>query len=152
MKTLKIIITIILTSFIFITLAVRLFGVRYSVVQTSSMHPTIPKMSLVYIKDLDESEVLSTIKVNDIIVVDVGGSMPRMHRIIEIDGNLVTTKGDHNDSADAPVTSDKVIGIVIFSIPIIGVFFNTIYPWLILVSIIVVYYGLKYILKELKKR
>lgn len=152
MKIVKITILTIVISFIAFTLGGRLFGVRHSVVLTSSMHPAIPKHSLVYIKDIKADEVLSTINEGDVVAVDVGSAYPRLHRVKIINGNLVTTKGDHNDTADDAVTSDKVIGIVILSIPVIGVLFNSVYPWIILLLVVLMYYGIKYIIKELKKR
>ena len=43
-----------------------------------------------------------------------------VHRIIEINGQAVTTKGDANNTADNPVSISAVKGKVLFCIPFAG--------------------------------
>ncbi|MDD4212270.1 MAG: signal peptidase I [Bacilli bacterium] len=151
MKIIRWILLAIVSIFLILTLGARLFGVQYYVVRTSSMHPSVPKFSLVYIKELNPADVLDEIQVGDIISIDTGGTLPLMHRIIEIDGSTITTKGDHNDTADDPINSEQIIGIMIFSIPVLGFLFMSVYPWIIITLLIILYYGIRYVIKELKK-
>ena len=151
MKAVKIILLTILMSFAIITLGVRFFGINQYVVTTSSMHPSIPKYSLCYIKQLSFAEVVDAIEVGDVVAMDVGAEIPLMHRVIAIDGDTITTKGDYNDQADAPIAMSQVIGVMVFSIPVIGFLFSSIYPWIFLTLLVIFYYGLKYVIKELKQ-
>ncbi|MFA6626948.1 MAG: S24/S26 family peptidase [Bacilli bacterium] len=152
MKLIRTILLAVVSIFLIFTLGARLFGVQYYVVKTSSMYPSIPKYSLVYIKQLTSEDVLETIEVGDVVAMDVGAELPLMHRITLIDGNTITTKGDHNDDLDSPVASSQIMGIMIFSIPIVGLLFDSVYPWIILSLLFVLYYGIKYVIKELKKQ
>lgn len=151
MKAVKIILLTILMTFVIITLGVRFFGINQYVVTTSSMHPNIPKYSLCYIKQLSSNEVADSIEIGDVVAMDVGAEIPLMHRVIEIDGDTITTQGDYNDQADAPIAMSQVIGVMVFSIPVIGFLFISIYPWIILMLLVIFYYGIKYVIKELKQ-
>lgn len=151
MKAIKITLVTILMSFVLITLGVRLFGINQYVVTTSSMHPSIPKYSLCYIKELSPSEVKETIEIGDVVAMDVGAAIPLMHRVIAINEDTITTQGDYNDHADDPVAIDQVVGVMVFSIPVVGFLFASIYPWIILMLLVVLYYGFKYVIKELKQ-
>ena len=151
MKAVKITLLTILMSFVIITLGVRFFGINQYVVTTSSMHPNIPKYSICYIKQLSSTEVAEAIEVGDVVAMDVGAEIPLMHRVIAIDGDTITTKGDYNDQADAPIAMSQVIGVMVFSIPVIGFLFINIYPWIILMLLVIFYYGIKYVIKELKQ-
>lgn len=150
MKTLKKIKDIILylfLSFLLITLILPLFKYRYYAVISDSMYPSIPKYSLVYVKlgnnDLQEKQVIA---------VDTGG-IPLMHRIIEIDGEDIITHGDNNkEGVNEEVKKKDVIGVVKFSLPIIGILFINKYiiPLIILICVMVII--IKAIVKELKKK
>lgn len=154
MKKIKTIFLTIIIVFIVFTLGARLFGIETSVPISSSMHPTIPKYSYVYVKKIKSEADLAKLKEGDIIEFDYGESYPVMHRIIKIEGNEITTKGDHSETASEETFSkEKVLGVVLFSIPYLGIMFiNNIYPWIILLFIIAMYYGFKYVIKELKKK
>lgn len=60
------------------------------------------------------------LKVGDVIVYHIyGQDVPIVHRIIKLDGNLIATKGDHNDSYD-PWVPVKIHGKVVGVIPFLG--------------------------------
>lgn len=90
------------------------FGYGMSVVLSGSMEDELSVDDLVIIKAADDYEV------NDIVLYQDGGSLV-IHRIIEIDGNTVTTKGDANNTADEPINKSQIKGVLIFDIPKIGV-------------------------------
>ena len=58
-------------------------------------------------------------KVNDIVLYQDAGSLI-IHRIIEIDGDTVTTKGDANNAADEPIDKSRIKGVLVYDIPGVG--------------------------------
>lgn len=101
-----------------------LLGHRLYIVESGSMLPTLKINSMIIAKELPASEI----EVGDILSfygknVDVRIT----HRVVEIqnDGESFITRGDANNTNDPnPVTKDKVIGKVIFSIPLVGLIFK----------------------------
>ncbi len=47
-------------------------------------------------------------------------SMTIVHRVVELSGDRVVTKGDNNMGSDQPITLENVQGKVVFAIPILG--------------------------------
>lgn len=90
------------------------FGIGASVVLSGSMEPELHIDDLIIVKEQDDY------KINDVVVFQSHGSLV-VHRIIEIDGTMVTTKGDANNTADEPMEMENIKGIVVTSIPKIGV-------------------------------
>lgn len=62
-------------------------------------------------------------KIGDIVVYQEETYLV-VHRIIEIDGEMVTTKGDANNTADEPINKKNIKGTVVKSIPYIGTVVN----------------------------
>lgn len=63
---------------------------------------------------------IDELEVGDVIVYDIKGqSTPIVHRIVKIEGDEITTKGDHNPSYD-PWKPTKIHGKAIFVIPYLG--------------------------------
>lgn len=89
------------------------FGYGAAVVLSGSMEPELSKGDLIIVKESENPAV------NDIVVFQDGGSLV-VHRIMEIDEETVTTKGDANNVADEPVDISAVKGKVIFDIPYVG--------------------------------
>ena len=89
------------------------FGIGAAVVQSGSMEPTFYKGDLLFVKEKD------TYKVGDIVVYQSDGILV-VHRIIEIDGDTVTTKGDANNVSDEPFDKSNIKGSVSFRIAYIG--------------------------------
>ena len=73
----------------------NLFGYRPLVVLTGSMEPTIKTGSILYYKNVPESEL----KVGDAITFVLNKNYVS-HRIVSIENGLYETKGDANDVAD----------------------------------------------------
>ncbi len=103
---------------------VRLIGLQVYTVVSGSMEPNIHVGSLVYVKQVDRTEL----GVDDPITFSVGEGTIVTHRIVEVlvdenDPSKVSyvTKGDANDTEDAgTIGYDKVIGKVVFSVPYLG--------------------------------
>lgn len=97
----------------------RLLGMDTLAVISGSMEPNIPVGSLIII---DETS-FESLKVGDVITYKMSDSTVITHRIKQIDteNKSVITKGDANEVEDgAPVSSDRIIGKLKFSIPLIG--------------------------------
>ena len=90
------------------------FGYGAAVVLSGSMEPELSVDDLVVIKETDD------IAENDVIVYQSGNSLV-IHRVIEINGDEIVTKGDANNTIDDPITLSAVKGKLLFAIPFIGI-------------------------------
>lgn len=71
--------------------------------------------------------VAGEIERGDIIIYQSPNSpITIVHRVIEIDGNTITTKGDNNQGADQPIERNRIHGKVVAAVPLLG------YPRLLL--------------------
>lgn len=93
------------------------FGYGMSVVLSGSMESRLSVDDLVIIKATDRFEV------NDIVLYQDGDSLV-IHRIIEIDGDTVTTKGDANNVADEPINKNQIKGVLVYDIAGFGAVVN----------------------------
>lgn len=89
------------------------FGYGAAVVLSGSMEPEFSEGDLIVVKETENY------KKNDIVVLQDGNSLV-VHRIINIDGETITTKGDANKTADEPVNVSAVKGKVLSWIPFAG--------------------------------
>ena len=89
------------------------FGYGAAVVLSGSMEPEFSKGDLIVVNKTDVYEI------NDIVVFQDGNSLV-VHRIINIDGETITTKGDANNTADEAISVFAVKGKVLFWIPYAG--------------------------------
>lgn len=105
--------------FAILLVGVRLFDIQVFSVISGSMEPEYPVGSLIYVKDVDPSQI----KEGDVITYVLPNDMPSTHRVVQIDeqNEFFYTKGDANDVADgAPVHFKNLIGTPIFKIPLLG--------------------------------
>lgn len=93
------------------------FGYGMSVVLSGSMESRLSVDDLVIIKATDNY------KVNDIVLFQDGNSLV-IHRIIEIDGDTVTTKGDANNVADETINKSQIKGVLVYDIARLGAVVN----------------------------
>ena len=97
----------------------RLVGLQVYNVVSGSMEPTYSKGDLLYVKPVDPDSVQVgdpiTFVVNENLVVAT-------HRVVSIDteNRTFTTKGDANETSDAPVHFNNLIGVPQFSVPLLG--------------------------------
>ena len=98
----------------------RLVGLQVFNVISGSMEPTYSVGDLLYVKTVDPDSV----KVGDPITFVLNEDLVvATHRVVEIDSEnrRFTTKGDANESEDAnPVHFNNLIGVPVFSIPLLG--------------------------------
>ncbi len=90
------------------------FGVGTAVVLSGSMEPSLSVNDIIVVRASESYNI------NDIVVYENGREMV-VHRIIEQNGDTLTTKGDANNTADEPIGTDAVKGKVVLSIPYVGI-------------------------------
>lgn len=83
------------------------FGYTLFEVASGSMEPTLHINDVILVKITKED-----LKKDDIIAF-YGDNAIITHRIVFIDGDKLTVKGDNNNTVDKPITKDKVIGKVV---------------------------------------
>ena len=96
---------------------VNIFGYSAFQVASGSMLNTIHVGDIIIAKIDNEFDHFA---IDDIIVFNQEDNIIT-HRIIDIKGNQIITKGDANNTADQPITIDAVIGKVIKIIPNIAI-------------------------------
>lgn len=89
------------------------FGVGMAVVVSGSMEPELSVNDLIVVKPCD------VYAVGDVVVFSSGASLV-VHRILSIDGETVVTKGDANNTADAPIRLEDIKGRVVATLPHVG--------------------------------
>lgn len=89
------------------------FGTGCAVVLSGSMEPELSVDDLIIVREAN------TYEVNDVVVYQNGFELI-VHRIINIDGDTITTKGDANNVEDTPTDISAIKGRVVASIPKIG--------------------------------
>lgn len=89
------------------------FGYGIANVMSGSMEPTFSKGALLLVKEMSE------IHTGDIVVYQ-SGSMLVSHRVVEMDGDTVITKGDANNTEDESFDRSLIKGKVIGWVPGLG--------------------------------
>ena len=116
-----------------------LFGFRLFKVMTGSMEPTISTGSLILVKEEKEY------KVKDIVTYKNDNEYVT-HRIVKIENDEITTKGDNNNTEDKAFSKDKIIGKMIYELKIYGFILYLIknpITWVLAISIYVIVMLLK---------
>jgi len=78
-------------------------------VSSQSMWPALKKGDLIFLKGVDKAEDL---QVGDIVAFEHPKGIT-VHRVLEVRGDLITTKGDANPAEDKPIRFDQVVGRVL---------------------------------------
>ena len=97
----------------------RLFGINEFNVLTGSMTPTYPVGTLVFVQPKDPS----TIRPGEVVTMIMDEDLNMVtHRVTanNYEDKTLVTKGDANNSEDAPSLYENVVGVVVFSIPYAG--------------------------------
>lgn len=89
------------------------FGFGVTVVLSGSMEPELSVDDLVIVTRQDDYQI------GDVVVYQDGRSLV-IHRIQDIDGETVVTKGDANNTEDDPISSKYIKGKAVFHIPFVG--------------------------------
>ena len=99
------------------------FGYGAAVVLSGSMEPAIMTDELIVVKASD------TYAVDDVVVYQTGRILV-VHRIVSMADGLVVTRGDANNTDDAPIELSQIKGKVIAHIPNVGTVVRTVKtPW-----------------------
>lgn len=97
----------------------RLVGLQVYNVVSDSMSPTYNKGDLIYVKPVDPDSV----RIGDPITFVMNEKLTvATHRVMSInpEKRVFITKGDRNETNDAPVHFNNLIGIPQFSVPLLG--------------------------------
>jgi len=83
---------------------------------SNSMTPTFFKGDMIVVQGVED------IAIGDVIIFDAPGkNYPIIHRVYEITGDLILTKGDNNNNVDPwKITIEQVHGKAVFKIPVLG--------------------------------
>jgi len=98
-----------------------LFGVSLVTVETGSMHPSIPQGSLIVYRETPMEGILA----GDVITFSLTWESTTTHRVVKVmkseEETSFVTRGDANDTDDPEeVPYGSVIGVVVFSLPLLG--------------------------------
>ena len=141
---------ILIVLFFLFTSIVAVSGTKVYAVVTGSMEPTIPNGSVVFVRPR------KTYQAGDVITAYLEGTQTYTHRIVEIKGEHIYTKGDANGSVDpSPTRQSRVVGKVILHLPLLGFLSQRLsVPALIVVfaSVLVVLIVIRFIAAQKQKR
>ena len=90
------------------------FGYGFSVVLSGSMEPELSVNDLIVVRASDRYAV------GDVVVYQSKGELI-VHRVVELNGQEVVTKGDANNAADAPIAYEQLKGKVVGRVPGVGI-------------------------------
>lgn len=107
------------------------FGYTFFEVASGSMKPALQVNDVIIVKITNEG-----LKKGDIIAFQ-GETAIITHRILYIDGDIITVKGDNNNIVDKPISKDQVIGKIVKIVPKLGVWKKVIVEPKILLSIFI---------------
>lgn len=132
------IITLLLLVILVAWLQVKVFDMKYAnifgftmfEVVTGSMSGTIEIDDYVIVKETTD------INVKDIITFQDGDSFVT-HRVVEIRGDKIITRGDANNSDDKEITYDNIVGKVIYVLPGAGVWKSVLLEKQVFIPIII---------------
>ena len=108
----------------------NLFGYTAFSVVTGSMSPTLEIGDVIIVKvddDIKKDDIITYYKDDNFIT----------HRVIEIRGDDIVTRGDSNNSTDSPVTRDMIVGKVVHTFSQAGSFVDILLTPKIFISIVV---------------
>ena len=94
------------------------------------MEPTINVKDLIVVSQTDK------IKENDIITYRDNNDFIT-HRVIKIKGEILTTKGDSNNSTDTKINKSKIVGKVLLIIPKGGIIREILIKPKVIISIVI---------------
>ena len=107
-------------------LALFVFGIRPYVVLSGSMEPKISTGSIVFV---NQNVTFAELKKDDVITFKSGDVMVT-HRVHEVQGDKIITKGDANESPDIGyVTAANLAGKDVYAAPKLGFLVEFIQSW-----------------------
>lgn len=106
-------------------------NVRTMYVVSNSMLPTFAQNDLLLV-----SLKPNAIHVDDIVAYEADWADGKIvtHRVVNVDGEILTTRGDNNNSNDPEFNRDKVHGEVVSILPYMGYLFNPVTIWILAIG------------------
>ena len=98
-----------------------LFGHQMYFIRSGSMSPYLEVGDVIISKKYDGGELVAG-ENGDVVTYygDVNGRTELItHRVIEVDGDTVVTKGDYNTSADSPISKSEIEAVMTYKTVII---------------------------------
>ena len=108
------------------------------------MKPSISPSDVIIVKSDKNphvNDIITYKKKNDFIT----------HRVVEKSGNNYITKGDANNTKDAAITNDDIVGRVVHVLPKFGIIRKTILNPFVILTLIVTASGIYYLFNKKKK-
>ncbi len=102
------------TKFILKEDVIKIGGIATFVVLTGSMEPTIQAGEMIVVKEENAYQI------GDIVTYREEKDFLVTHRIVKIDGENITTKGDNNNLEDKTIKEGQILGKVIFQSKLCG--------------------------------
>lgn len=99
-----------------------LFGRQMYFIRSGSMSTYLEVGDVIICEKYDGGELLAGKDNGDIVTYmgEVGGKPELItHRVISVSGDTVITKGDANDVADAPITKDEIVAVMVYKTVVI---------------------------------
>lgn len=90
------------------------FGVGLATVESNSMQPSFGRGDLLVVGEAAEPAM------GDVVVYQDPTIGLVVHRVVALDGDLVTTQGDANNTADVPFDRSRIVGHVVAVVPALG--------------------------------
>ena len=142
-----------------IHLVLYIVGFRFFIVSSGSMEPEIKTGSIAYVRKVsDKDEFYDRLDFETVLTFRLSNGTVVTHKVIEFDKSLyyIKTQSILPDSTeDAPISFDDVIGVVSFSIPLIGYLLMILknwYFWVISILIIIMVIIIKSMIKVAKEK
>ena len=117
--------------FVFICQTKSILGHSFAIVVGNSMYPTLKDSNFLVVKNNQEVEM------GDIICFFDEENRRIVHRVIDIDDDEITTKGDFNKANDKPINKTQIIGKVVFKSAMLGFVFSNLHIVLICLCVYV---------------
>lgn len=115
----------------------NIFGYTYFEVLTGSMKDTLNEQDIIIVK------LTTDIDVGDIITFKDNSSYVT-HRVVSIDKEKVTTKGDNNNTEDNPINRSDVIGKVVYDLKGMGIILKVITDKITIILLLLVILSISY--------
>ena len=93
--------------FLIVAISIACMGFRIGIVKSSSMAPQIAYGSMVVWASPSE------VKCGDIVAYKYNANI-EVHRVVEIDNDILVTRGDSEHGVEREVSKDKILGKVVF--------------------------------------
>ena len=92
----------------------KVFGLGSAVVLSGSMEPELPVGSLLFIHEEKDYQI------GDIVTYEDNYGSLVTHRLVSLENGEAVTKGDANNTTDAPFPASKILGKVTAVLPGVG--------------------------------